>query len=197
MKKKNQLSWKSQLAPGQARPGQKLAFLGKNAMKFCREFNEQTKEMESWKIVNVRVIVKEDSYQFFIEGRVTSDLIKKIVGYQGEIKHDLTKPDGTPRKLMDVNFLHKLGWKHSIGLETGIKLVYEDFRRKQNVKRASCSVKGSKRTRRRPICWRKPKVWRETATCARRFAKPISPCSANLAIERLLVWPSTRRIAII
>jgi len=61
-------------------------------------------------------------------------LIKKIVGYEGEIKHDLSKPDGTPRKLMDVSFLHQLGWKHRINLEEGIKLVYEDFRKKENVK---------------------------------------------------------------
>jgi ribosomal protein L11 len=45
--KKKHLTWKLQLPPGQARPGQKLAFLGKNAMKFCRGFNEQTKEIES------------------------------------------------------------------------------------------------------------------------------------------------------
>jgi len=56
-------------------------------------------------------------------------LIKKIVGYQGEVKHDLSKPDGTPRKLMDVNKLHKLGWKASISLEDGIRKVYEDFKR--------------------------------------------------------------------
>ncbi|WP_317899635.1 GDP-L-fucose synthase [Aurantibacillus circumpalustris] len=61
-------------------------------------------------------------------------LIQKIVGYKGEIKHDLSKPDGTPRKLMDVSFLHKLGWKHSIELEAGIKSVYEDFKKKENVK---------------------------------------------------------------
>ena len=61
-------------------------------------------------------------------------MIQKIVGYQGEIKHDLSKPDGTPRKLMDVSFLHQLGWKHSIELEEGIRLVYEDFKRKANVK---------------------------------------------------------------
>jgi GDP-L-fucose synthase len=61
-------------------------------------------------------------------------LIKKIVGYTGEIKHDLSKPDGTPRKLMDVNYLHSLGWKHKIELEEGIKMVYEDFKNKQNVK---------------------------------------------------------------
>ncbi|MCE3260043.1 MAG: GDP-L-fucose synthase [Bacteroidetes bacterium] len=61
-------------------------------------------------------------------------LIKKIVGYKGEIIHDLSKPDGTPRKLMDVTYLHSLGWKHKIDLEEGIRLVYEDFKNKQNVK---------------------------------------------------------------
>jgi large subunit ribosomal protein L11 len=92
--KKKSLTWKLQLAPGQAKPGQKLAFLGKNAMKFCREFNEKTKEMESWKIVNVRVVVKEGSYQFFIEGRVTSDLIKKIVGEEkGTRKKEISKSE--------------------------------------------------------------------------------------------------------
>ena len=61
-------------------------------------------------------------------------LIKKIVGYNGHITHDYGKPDGTPRKLMDVSFLHSLGWKHTIDLEEGIKLVYEDFKKKENVK---------------------------------------------------------------
>jgi GDP-L-fucose synthase len=61
-------------------------------------------------------------------------LIQKIVGYTGEIRHDLSKPDGTPRKLMDVSLLHQLGWKHKINLEEGIRLVYEDFRKKENVK---------------------------------------------------------------
>lgn len=58
-------------------------------------------------------------------------LIKKITGFGGEIVHDLTKPDGTPRKLMDVNKLHNFGWKHSIGLEEGIRKVYEEFKRSQ------------------------------------------------------------------
>lgn len=61
-------------------------------------------------------------------------LVRKIVGYGGEIKHDLSKPDGTPRKLMDVSFLHSLGWKHKIELEDGIKMVYEDFKNKEGVK---------------------------------------------------------------
>lgn len=57
-------------------------------------------------------------------------LIKKIVGYAGEITFDRSKPDGTPRKLMDVSRLHSLGWKHKIPLEEGIKLAYEDFKKK-------------------------------------------------------------------
>jgi len=55
-------------------------------------------------------------------------LVKKIVGYEGKIEHDLSKPDGTPRKLMDVGKLNKLGWKASISLEEGIRRVYEDFK---------------------------------------------------------------------
>lgn len=54
-------------------------------------------------------------------------LVKKVVGYEGAIEHDLSKPDGTPRKLMDVSKLHALGWKHKIGLEEGIASVYEAF----------------------------------------------------------------------
>ncbi len=61
-------------------------------------------------------------------------LIQKIIGYVGEIKHDLSKPDGTPRKLMDVSFLNSLGWKHKINLEEGIKSVYEDYIKNKNLK---------------------------------------------------------------
>lgn len=52
-------------------------------------------------------------------------LIKKITGYEGEIIFDTTKPDGTPRKLMDVSKLTNLGWKYSIELEEGIREVYK------------------------------------------------------------------------
>ena len=53
-----------------------------------------------------------------------ASLIKKIVGYKGNIVFDTTKPDGTPRKLTDTTKLNALGWKHSINLEEGIKDVY-------------------------------------------------------------------------
>lgn len=54
-------------------------------------------------------------------------LIQKIVGFEGKLVFDTSKPDGTPRKLMDVSKLHSMGWKHQIELEEGIKIVYEDF----------------------------------------------------------------------
>ncbi len=55
-----------------------------------------------------------------------ANLVKKITGFQGEIVWDTSKPDGTPRKLMDVSKLHSFGWKAKIGLEEGISKVYEE-----------------------------------------------------------------------
>lgn len=57
-------------------------------------------------------------------------LIKQIVGYPGQIKFDTSRPDGTPRKLMDVSKLHNLGWKHQVSLKAGIELAYQDFKNK-------------------------------------------------------------------
>jgi GDP-L-fucose synthase len=54
-------------------------------------------------------------------------MIKDVVGYNGDLKFDTSKPDGTPRKLMDVTKLHRCGWKHSIGLKSGIESVYHGF----------------------------------------------------------------------
>ena len=59
--------------------------------------------------------------------RELAEMIKNIVGYNGEIVWDATKPDGTPRKLMDVSKAHTLGWKHAISLEDGIKKTYANF----------------------------------------------------------------------
>jgi GDP-L-fucose synthase len=63
-----------------------------------------------------------------------AELIKSEVGYSGDIKFDTSKPDGTPRKLMDVSKINQLGWKHKIELKEGIHLVYEDFKKKEGVK---------------------------------------------------------------
>lgn len=55
-------------------------------------------------------------------------LIKKVVGFEGELKFDSTKPDGTPRKLLDVSGMNSLGWKYRISLENGIRSTYEAFK---------------------------------------------------------------------
>ena len=50
-----------------------------------------------------------------------------MIGYEGEIQWDSSKPDGTPRKLLDVSKLERLGWRYTTELEDGIRLAYEDF----------------------------------------------------------------------
>ena len=57
-------------------------------------------------------------------------LIKEVVGFTGDLVFDTSKPDGTPRKLLDVSKLHKLGWKHRIALQEGLALAYQDFLKK-------------------------------------------------------------------
>jgi GDP-L-fucose synthase len=56
-----------------------------------------------------------------------AETIQKITGHQGEIIWDATKPDGTPRKLMDISKMHELGWKHKVDLEQGIQMTYDWF----------------------------------------------------------------------
>ena len=59
--------------------------------------------------------------------RELAELICDIVGFDGQLAWDATKPDGTPRKLLDVSKIHGLGWRHRIGLREGIKRTYEWF----------------------------------------------------------------------
>jgi len=54
-------------------------------------------------------------------------LVARVVGYEGRIEHDTSKPDGTPRKVLDVTKLRNLGWAPSIDLDTGIRTTYEWF----------------------------------------------------------------------
>ena len=75
-----------------------------------------------------------DGKQFVNVGTGTDITIKElaetiagVVGFKGEIVWDISKPDGTPRKLMDVSKVHDLGWKHKIELRQGIESVYQDF----------------------------------------------------------------------
>jgi GDP-L-fucose synthase len=59
--------------------------------------------------------------------REIAEIVKEVVGFTGEIAWDLSKPDGTPRKLMDSTRLRSLGWVPRIGLPEGIALAYQDF----------------------------------------------------------------------
>lgn len=75
---------------------------------------------ESSEIVNIGV--GED-----VTIRELAEKIKHIVGFNGEIRFDSTKPDGTPRKLVDVSRIHSLGWKASTSLEEGLQKTYKWF----------------------------------------------------------------------
>jgi len=57
-----------------------------------------------------------------------AQLIKEVVGYEGEIRFDTTKPDGIPRRLLDVTRLHNTGWRHKIELKEGLELTYQWFK---------------------------------------------------------------------
>jgi GDP-L-fucose synthase len=57
-----------------------------------------------------------------------AELIRMTVGYEGDIVWDSSKPDGTPRKLLDVSKLHSLGWQHAIALPDGLKNTYEWYK---------------------------------------------------------------------
>jgi len=63
-----------------------------------------------------------------------AELIQKIIGFEGNLVFDTSKPDGTPRKLMDVSYLNSLGWTYKTELEEGIKIAYEDFKKKNLAK---------------------------------------------------------------
>ena len=59
--------------------------------------------------------------------RGLASVVKEVTGFEGEIRFDTSKPDGTPRKLMDSSRIHNLGWKHKISLQDGLKMAYQHF----------------------------------------------------------------------
>lgn len=91
------------------------------AVKFTLE-NIEAKALYDLEISQLNVGTGED-----LTISELADTIKKIVGFEGSIIYDSTKPDGTPRKLMDVSRINNLGWKHKTNLEEGIKKTYEWF----------------------------------------------------------------------
>ena len=59
--------------------------------------------------------------------KALAELVAGVVGYEGEIRWDLSKPNGTPRKLLDVSKAEEMGWTYQTSLKNGIRLAYEDF----------------------------------------------------------------------
>jgi GDP-L-fucose synthase len=67
--------------------------------------------------------------------RELAETVQRVVGFTGSLQFDSSKPDGTPRKLQDVSRMHGLGWRHTVGLEEGIKRTYEWFLEQQSINR--------------------------------------------------------------
>lgn len=63
--------------------------------------------------------------------------VKEVVGYPGRLVFDLTKPDGTPRKLLDVTRLHRMGWRHTVELHEGLASAYADFQQRDSARGVS------------------------------------------------------------
>lgn len=84
--------------------------------------NVAAKDIYKQNISQINIGTGED-----IEIGKLAELIKKLVGYDGKIEYDTTKPDGTPRKLLDVSKLNQLGWRHRTKLEDGLRETYEWF----------------------------------------------------------------------
>ena len=82
------------------------------------EFKKQSNKIQSY--VNIGTGID-------MTIRELAEIIKQVVGYKGRIVFDLTKPDGTPRKLMDISLIKKLGWKYQTKLTDGLSLSYNDF----------------------------------------------------------------------
>ncbi len=59
--------------------------------------------------------------------RELAETVQAVIGYQGKLLFDTSKPDGTPRKLQDVSRMHGLGWRHEVNLQQGIRKSYEWF----------------------------------------------------------------------
>ena len=62
-----------------------------------------------------------------------AETVKEVVGFNGDLVYDTSKPDGTPRKLLDVARIHALGWHHKTPLKEGMKIAYQDFLKKQEI----------------------------------------------------------------
>ena len=99
-----------------------------NAVLFCLE-KVNAKDIYNNGIAQLNIGTGKD-----ISIKDLSTLIKVIVGFEGKIRFDESKPDGTPRKLLDVEKINKLGWRYQISLEDGIRRTYNWYLENLNKK---------------------------------------------------------------
>lgn len=94
-----------------------------------RDFKDVVEESKSQKVENSEIINTHINIGTGkeISIRLLSETIQKEIGFEGTIEFDTTKPDGTMRKLTNPSKLHALGWKHTIELEEGIKMMYQHY----------------------------------------------------------------------
>ncbi|WP_124979659.1 GDP-L-fucose synthase family protein [Nonlabens xiamenensis] len=85
-------------------------------------FKDLSQEMDEVRNTHINIGTGED-----VAINQLAEMIKTVVGYQGQLCWDESKPDGTPRKLTDVTKLHQLGWKHKIQLEVGLEMMYHHY----------------------------------------------------------------------
>ena len=88
-----------------------------------KEYNSITSEMES----HINIGFGED-----VSIKFLSNLVSNIVGYKGKIEFDKSKPDGTPRKILDSKLIKSLGWKPTVDLKHGLAKTYNDYLNKLN-----------------------------------------------------------------
>ena len=88
--------------------------------------------MEEWLYLILRIITDGKRRQKDVSIKELAELIISEIGYEGELLFDTTKPDGTPRKLMDTKKIKNLGWKAKISLEKGIKKTVNEFTQNVN-----------------------------------------------------------------
>ena len=95
--------------------------------KACIHIMSLEKE-EFWQKVNDRCSHVNIGYGEDISIKEVASKICKIIGFKGELEFDTSKPDGTPRKLLDCSLINKMGWSANISLEQGLTLAYSDFK---------------------------------------------------------------------
>ena len=112
---------------GTGTPRRELLYAGDLAQACCFLMNLDDVSFDSLLIDNAPPLINIGTGED-VTIRELAEIVAKVLEFEGTLVFDTTKPDGTPQKLMDVSRLHSLGWRHTTGLEDGIRLTWEIVR---------------------------------------------------------------------